>query len=218
MTGLQQLMSVATALGCRRPGPLGLPTIQPVRAPPLTTALIVLCVSLALISGFGMKEELLLPFYISERMAPTLPEIRSGQVWRLLTPVLIHFGIIHLVFNMLWLWELGGALENRLRTLDLAAMVVGLGVSSNLAQYFYQGPAFGGMSGVVFGLLGYFWMQGRFNPRFGMGLHKHIVVMMLGWFVICWLGLVGPIANMAHTAGLLLGIAWGYASARRGHP
>ncbi len=188
------------------------------RAPPLTTSLIVLCVSLSLVSGFGDKIDLLRPFFISERVDVILPEIRSGQFWRLLTPVLIHFGIIHIVFNMLWLWELGGALENRLSTPDLATMVAVLGMSSNLAQYFYQGPAFGGMSGVVFGLLGYFWMQGRFNPRFGMGLHKHIVIMMLGWFAVCWLGLVGQIANMAHTAGLATGIVWGYASARLGRP
>ncbi len=196
----------------------GFPLLEIVRSPPLTTSLIVLCVVLALVSGFGAKIDLLRPLFISERVDIILPEVRAGQFWRLLTPVLIHFGILHIVFNMLWLWELGGALENRLSALELATMVVVLGVASNLAQYFYQGPAFGGMSGVVFGLLGYFWMQGRFNPRFGMALHKHIVIMMLGWFVICWAGLVGQIANMAHTAGLVLGIAWGYAGARLGRP
>ncbi len=184
------------------------------KSPPLTTSLIVFCVLLALVSDFGNKLDMLHPFFISERLDVFLPEFRQGQVWRLLTPILVHFGLLHIVFNMLWLWELGGALENRQGYGYLGSMVVVLGGFSNLAQYLYQGPKFGGMSGVVFGLLGYFWMQGRYNPRFGMALHKHIVIMMLGWFAVCWLGLVGNIANMAHTVGLLLGSAWGYAAAR----
>ena len=174
--------------------------------------------ALALASGFGTKLDLLRPFFISERLDLLLPEVRAGQVWRVVTPVFIHFGVIHIVFNMLWLWELGGALEQRLGAVALGTMVVGLGVASNLAQYFYQGPGFGGMSGVVFGLLGYIWVQGHLNPRFGLRLHKPIVIMMLVWFAVCWLGLVGNIANMAHTAGLLLGAAWGYVSIKLGRP
>jgi membrane associated rhomboid family serine protease len=69
---------------------------------------------------------------------------------------------------------------------------------------------FGGMSGVVYGLLAYVWMQGRYNQRFGYALHKSTAVMMLVWFVLCWTGLLGPIANWAHTTGLLIGLAWGY--------
>ncbi len=184
------------------------------KTPPVTTSLIIVCVLLALASGFGSKLDLLGPFFISERLDSFLPEIREGQLWRLATPILVHFGPLHIAFNMLWLWELGGALENRLGSGHLGTMVVVLGSFSNLAQYLYQGPAFGGMSGVVYGLLGYFWMQGRFNPKFGMVLHKHIVLMMLVWFVVCWLGIVGDIANMAHTVGLLLGTVWGFSTAR----
>lgn len=104
-------------------------------------------------------------------------------------------------------------------TQELLLFVLTVGVFSNIAEYVYHPDIpFGGMSGVVYGLLGYFWIQGRFNPRFGMRLHKAIVVMMLVWFVVCWLGLVGNIANMAHTVGLLLGMAWGFVSASLEHP
>ncbi len=143
----------------------------------------------------------------------------DGDFWRLLTPVFLHFGLAHIVFNMLWLWQLGGPLERRLGSPELLTLIVVVGVLSNLAQYFFKPESlFGGMSGVVYALLGYFWMQGRFNPRFGMALRQPIVIMMLIWFVVCWLGVVGNIANMAHTAGLILGVFWGFISAYVRYP
>jgi len=49
----------------------------------------------------------------------------------------------------------------------------------------------------------------QFKPWAGLGLDQNIAVMMLIWFVICWLGLVGNIANMAHTIGLVTGAILG---------
>ncbi len=200
--------------------------------PPLTTALIAVCVGIALWSGllwsmigvdpsrvetiiFNIK-----PLLFTDVFPDTgIEAIMDGDFWRLLTPVFLHFGLAHIVFNMLWLWQLGGPLERRLGSPELLTLIVVVGVLSNLAQYFFKPESlFGGMSGVVYALLGYFWMQGRFNPQFGMALRQPIVVMMLTWFVVCWLGVVGNIANMAHTAGLILGVVWGFISAYVRYP
>jgi len=179
--------------------------------PPLTVGLIAVSVVVSVVSRLGASLYVLLPFFIAVPGSHGLDNILNGELWRLLTPIFIHFGILHLVFNMLWLWDLGGLLERRRGTLYLGAFVVVVGVASNLAQYLVGGsPYFGGMSGVVYGLLGYIWMQGKYNPRFGYALHQHIVVMMLVWYVLCWTGLLGPIANWAHTAGLAIGVAWGF--------
>lgn len=200
--------------------------------PPLTTALVAVCVATSLWSGllwtiigidYGRAEEIIYrirPLVLSEAFPDTgIGAVLSGDFWRPLTPLFLHFGIAHIAFNMLWLWQLGGPLERRLGAPELLVLIAATGVLSNLAQYFSDPTGlFGGMSGVVYALLGYFWTQGRFNPRFGMALRQPIVVMMLIWFVVCWLGLVGNIANMAHTAGLLLGILWGFVSAFLGHP
>ena len=85
---------------------------------------------------------------------------------------------------------------------------------SNVAQFVVSGPLFGGMSGVVYGLLGFVWMQSRYNPFFFHFLHKGVVWMMLIWYVVCLTGLVGNIANTAHTVGLLIGVIWGYTHAK----
>ena len=179
--------------------------------PPLTVACVAVSVVVSVMSRLGSSLNMLVPFLIATPGSYGLVEVQSGQVWRLLTPIFIHFGILHLVFNMMWLWDLGGLLERRRGTTYFGVFVVAVGVASNLAQYLIVGsPFFGGMSGVVYGLLGYIWMQGKYNPRFGYALHQPVVTMMLIWYVLCWTGLLGPIANWAHTAGLAIGVAWGF--------
>ncbi|MGZ5101383.1 MAG: rhomboid family intramembrane serine protease [Usitatibacter sp.] len=173
--------------------------------------LIVLSVLASAPTLLGGGNVVLAQLLIATPGSPEFAEILGGQVWRLLTPIFLHFGILHILFNMMWLWDLGRALEMLKGRTFLGLFVVVSGIVSNVAQYAITGsPLFGGMSGVVYGFLGYVWMQGRFNPRFGMALHQSTVVMMLVWYVLCWTGLLGPIANWGHTAGLVIGVAWGF--------
>jgi GlpG protein len=44
-----------------------------------------------------------------------------------------------------------------------------------------------------------------------MALHPHTVFYMIAWFVLCFTGWVGAIANTAHAVGLLIGVAFGIA-------
>jgi len=135
----------------------------------------------------------------------------NDQYWRLLTPIFIHFGWLHITFNSLWLWELGALIEQRLGSLFLLLLVVGSGAGSNLAQYLYTGPSlFGGMSGVVYALLGFCWVYNYLLPQSGLGVPRGIVAFMIGWLVFCMVGATemlgfGSIANAAHVGGLLLG-------------
>jgi len=184
-------------------------TWLPGRLPPLTAILIATSIVTGLLTRLGGNAELVYPLLISVYPDAGLPEIRGGELWRLVTPIFLHFGLLHIVFNMLWLWDLGGVIELRQGAARLGLLVLAAGVAGNLAEYAWSGPAFGGMSGVVYALLGYVWAQGRFNPGAGLALHQPVVVMMLIWFVICWLGLVGNIANMAHTVGLVTGLVLG---------
>jgi GlpG protein len=142
---------------------------------------------------------------------PFLHEVLDGQVWRLVTPIFLHFGLPHLVFDMYWLYVLGALIEARRGTLVLLALVLVSAVSSNLGQYLDTGPRFGGMSGVDYALFGYAWMQSRFNPRGGIFIPPYTAFLMLGWLVVCMLGLTGDVANTAHLVGLAVGIASGCA-------
>ena len=159
---------------------------------------------------FFAREAVMRPLLISAYVSPPLPEIRDGQWWRLFTPVFLHFGLFHLVFNLLWVWELGRLIESRHGALALLAMTALLGAVSNLAQYFAGGPLFGGMSGVLYGYFGYLWIQGSCNPAWEIRLARP-VVLLLGWFALCWSGVLELInlhvANSAHAGGLIAGAA-----------
>jgi membrane associated rhomboid family serine protease len=144
-----------------------------------------------------------------------LPEVRHGEVWRLFTPMFVHMDWWHIIFNMMWLVDLGSMIEGRQKSWLLAIMVLAMAVVSNLAQFFAGGPLFGGMSGVVYGLFGYIWIRGKFDPGSGLYLHPTTVTMMIIWFFACFTGLVGDIANAAHAAGLVMGIMWGWLSSLR---
>jgi len=186
-----------------------------------TGILIAISVATALVSVFGGNSKPILWMFISEydvegRMIARLgglPEIRHGELWRLFTPMFIHFGIPHILFNMLWLRDLGTMIERRQSTRALAVLVLVIAALSNFGQYLWQGPVFGGMSGVVYGLIGYIWLRGKFDPASGLFLHSSTVTMAVIWFVLCLAGVVPHVANAAHGVGFAIGIAWGYVSA-----
>jgi len=195
---------------------------SPVGRGVLTIALIAISIAVSFMTGLGANEQKLQPFSITQYRVDNgyiqwnrgLPEIRHGQIWRLVTPIFIHFGLMHILFNMLWLWDLGNMIEARKGTWTLLLMVLVIAVTSNLGQYLRSGPSFGGMSGVVYGLLGYVWMQGKYNRSAGLALHPQTVTMMIIWFFLCLFGIIPNVANTVHAIGLGVGIAWGFIAAK----
>lgn len=136
--------------------------------------------------------------------------LASGQVWRLLTPDFLHFSWTHIIFNSVMLWFLGSQIEwfdgrGRLLTLFLVTSIF-----SNGLQYLVSGPLFGGLSGVVYGILGYCWLSQRKLPRFQFP--SALVTFAVAWMVIGFtpftemLGL-GRMANEAHLGGFVSGVA-----------
>ncbi|MDN3639528.1 rhomboid family intramembrane serine protease [Simiduia curdlanivorans] len=141
--------------------------------------------------------------------------LEQQEYWRLLTPIFLHFGLFHILFNGLWLWEMGRRIEVRRGAGSLMVITLLTGIASNLLQYAMSGPSFfGGMSGVLYGYLGYIWMWQKYHPSEGFGLHSGVIGFMLLWLVVCFTGLVdgfidGQVANGAHLGGLLCGICLG---------
>ncbi len=152
---------------------------------------------------------------VGQGTLPVIPDhgvgkIARGQFWRLVTPIFLHFSILHILFNLLWVREFGGAIESRRGVVRFLLLVLLISVVSNVGQYWTTGrPMFGGLSGVVYGLFGYLWMKERYDPDSGLALPPGCAVWMIGWFLICWTGIVGNIANGAHAFGLATGMLVG---------
>ena len=142
-----------------------------------------------------------------------LKDIKSGQIWRLFTPMFLHFGYSHIIFNMYWLWILGSLLEIRYRPLKYLLLVLGVALASNLTQAIISGTNFGGMSGVNYGLFGYIFLHMKFHPTPYFRLEKQTIFLMLVWLVICFSGAAGPVANWAHLLGFLTGAIVGFTNA-----
>ncbi|PNB49245.1 rhomboid family intramembrane serine protease [Pseudomonas sp. GW456-12-10-14-LB2] len=146
---------------------------------------------------------------------PLADSLAAGQWWRLFTPMLIHFGVLHLAMNGMWYWELGRRIESRQGSVNLIGLTLLFGLVSNYAQFAWSGPSlFGGLSGVLYGLLGHCWIFQLLAPNPAYRLPRGVLVMMLVWLVICMSGLIsmigfGEIANAAHVSGLLIGCLTG---------
>ncbi|MCY4219393.1 MAG: rhomboid family intramembrane serine protease [Gammaproteobacteria bacterium] len=178
---------------------------------PVTLSLIAICIVVYLLSLFGLQENMMRLLLITQYLSPQYTEIRQGEIWRLVTPVFLHFGIFHIVFNLLWTWEFGRIIEWLHGNIRMLGITLIIGVVSNLYQYHETGPIFGGMSGVIYGYFGFLWVQGLINRNYPVKLNRRIVILLLGWFAVCWFGLIDwlfeiKVANSAHTAGLISGI------------
>ena len=129
-----------------------------------------------------------------------------SEFWRLFTPALMHFSLLHLVFNLLWWWYLGGQVETTLGSKKLLQLFLIAALIPNIGQFLLTGPNFGGLSGVVYALVGYIWWTGWLAPERNISLPKPYVGFMLAWLIVGFIPAFGlNIANAAHILGLLVG-------------
>lgn len=152
--------------------------------------------------------------------------IRRGEVWRLVSPIFIHYGLTHLLFNMVVLFTMGGQIENRRGSRFMAFLILVLAVTSNVAQavelsVISPGSEFGGMSGVGYGVFGYLLIKVKFDNRDGYQLSQFMTILMIAGFILSLarsfpemdgvLSFMPRIANTAHTVGFFVGMALAYA-------
>ncbi|MFV8755291.1 rhomboid family intramembrane serine protease [Nannocystaceae bacterium ST9] len=179
---------------------------------PITIFLIAASVLVGFASDFGDPLTMTVQNLSIEPWDSTLGwlgHVRAGEVWRLVTPMLIHFGVFHLLFNVMWTYQLGRQIEHEHGSLAMIGLILLGQIPSGLGQYLATGPTFGGLSGVVYALFGFAWMHARYDRRRHYRVEDSWAVIMMVWFVVCATGLVGPVANVGHAGGLLAGLLAG---------
>jgi GlpG protein len=181
--------------------------------PTFTIVLIAISVGVTLITQFGHREDLvtILSIGTPEELMIGKPfwAVLHGQVWRLITPIFVHLDFFHILFNMWWLYDLGGVTETRIGKLRFGFLVFATAAISNAAQYAWTGPGFAGMSGVLYALFGYVWVRGKLDPFFGLMLPPTTALILMVWLLLGFTGLLGNVANITHLGGLISGAVIG---------
>nr|WP_282448472.1 rhomboid family intramembrane serine protease [Marinobacter goseongensis] len=190
------------------------------RHAPLVLAMIVIAATVAWVTDMGRSQLSTVLMMVdpqnfawntlSARVEALRETLTAGQVWRLISPDFLHFSWTHIIFNSVMLWFLGSQVEWFDGKARLLVLVVFASLVSNGLQYFVSGPLFGGLSGVVYGILGYCWLSQRRLPRFQFP--PALVTFAVVWMVIGFTPLpemlgLGRMANEAHLGGFIAGLA-----------
>lgn len=151
--------------------------------------------------------------------------IDAGEWWRLITPIFIHIGAIHLFFNMYGLWMLGAYVERLYGSAKFVVFWIVSGVAGVVASYLsvrpnmevnsvgrflfkaHDGPS-AGASGALFGLIGVLFVFGiKFRRELPDGFKRAFGTGMLPTILInLFIGYTLPfIDNAAHLGGLFAG-------------
>lgn len=204
---------------------------QPLSAPTLMVqaAQVPVVVCLIILSGLGalLIESNLAKSWIhyftfqdfaGNSYIPLVDSLVRGEIWRFVTPAFLHFGIFHVLFNSLWMWDLGRRLELFLGRWHFLLFFVLTAAAANVMQYVWSGSAnFGGMSGVVYALVGFIAVRQRLAPHPLVTVPSALIGFMLFWLVLCMTGAVdyfisGSVANAAHVGGLVAGAIYAFAT------
>ena len=185
--------------------------------------IIFISIAVTLLTNFGLNASLQNFLFLKTNFGTLYPSLENTYLighewWRLVTPVFLHFSITHLAFNCLWIYILG----SRIEVLDGRAAFLLIffisGIASNLGEFAWSGAyLFGGLSGSIYGLLGYCFIIELDNKRERYGLPHALYLFMLVWLLVGYTGILtlfgfGNIANTAHLIGMMTGFILGLIS------
>ena len=134
-----------------------------------------------------------------------IPEfIRGGQIYRLLSSMFIHGGIVHLMCNMYALYVVGPQLESYLGRIKYLLIYLISGIAGNLLSMTFTSGVSVGSSGAIFGLFGALLYFGfHYRVYLGSVLKSQIIPLIV---INLGLGfLVSGVDNAAHIGGLIGG-------------
>ncbi len=147
-------------------------------------------------------------------------EMWDGAYYVLFTSVFVHGSILHILFNMMWLYRLGTVLEASLRPWVYALFFITATIVASAVEIVIMGAPGIGASGAVYAMFGLMWAGRGAFPAWRQLATRDNMNIFLVWGVFCifttWAGYM-PVANGAHFGGLVFGLAigWLFYSPRR---
>ena len=191
-----------------------LPLAQP-RATYVLLALIILVFLAMTVAGGSESIRVLILFG-----AKVNSLIAAGQVWRLLTSMFLHIGLVHLVFNSYALYVFGIQAERLYGSPRFLAIYLLAGLYGSLFSFAFGAELSAGASGAIFGLLGALLaFFRRHRETFGMWGRQQLLNLLVVAGLNLVLGVTIPgIDILAHLGGLVSGAVLGWLLAPQYQP
>ncbi len=183
------------------------------RLPLLTWTACALCILFT--AAYWVNPSIHAPILADLRNSSALPpsEVWDGRYYSLLTSVFVHANLIHLGFDLLWLYALGSALEETLHPLAWLLFFVASGVVGGGCELALTGHTAIGASGVDYAMFGLMWAGRRQVPRWQSIATPTNLKYLLIWGALCVVATIThlmAIGNAAHAGGFLLGLSAGW--------
>lgn len=140
----------------------------------------------------------------------------ENKLWRYFSHALVHLSPLHILFNLSWWWIFAGAIERHLGTFKLVGLFLLSAIISGIIQNWASGPAFFGLSGVVYAVMGFVFMVDKFSMTKAIVLPEGFFTMLVVGIAF---GFVSPLigiemGNAAHISGLIVGLVCGFLQAK----
>ncbi len=178
---------------------LPIPQISSLRKHPLVCSVaLVCCFPFLALTVWGLPA-------ISGWFMPASAHDILQMPWRLFSPIFIHYTVFHLFSNIYIWWYFGAKIEQHSR-LELLGVLLICAIAGNVAQWYFSGAEFGGLSGVTYGLLSYCWTITFLYKTNILQLDKALSIILLAFLPLSATGLFGNYSNAAHLAGLICGV------------
>lgn len=142
--------------------------------------------------------------------------IMQGEIWRIITPIFMHSGFSHFLFNSFSLVIFGPALEKMIGSARFTIVYIVTGISANIATLFLEPPTYihVGSSGAIFGIFGYYISIFVLQKHRMSKENKQLLVTITVISII--MTFIQPNINVtAHIFGLISGFLIGMLSLRR---
>lgn len=187
---------------------------------PVSCTLALVCVGVALLSNFGYRLQPVSFLFFPAAPSDSLPAfldylfIERGAglaaILQTFTPMFLHFGLLHISFNLMWLLYFGVQLESRYSSWLMFAVVAVSSFCGNVFQFLYEeSRSFGGMSGVVYGLIGFCFILKVLVKDSKLGINNAMFAFFVLSLILMEVFASSIIASAAHLGGLVSGLLLG---------
>lgn len=181
---------------------------QYIRLYPFVTTIIAINILVYIVTGLPIQLSREL-YFLGMGINPLIAE---GEWWRLFTPMFLHFGITHLLFNMFSLFIFGPELERVAGKARFLTVYMLSGIFANIASFFLGGPEMShvGASGAIYGIFGAFgaliYYTKKALPQLRQIMLPIIIISLIMTFLQPNINIIGHLSGIV--VGFLIGLSY----------